>query len=371
MPDPGTRHKEPTMPVRVPCPSCSAVLNLPDSVRGKAVTVTCKKCGTRFPVKSTRPATSAVKANPPSGKPRPRPAAAFDFDDDRSTRRPARKASGGGALKWLLIGGLGGGALVGLGVVLFFVLRTPEDPNKKLADDLAREFKDLSKGLNPKDLFPQDKLLPQDKQPGPPGDDKKPLPQDKPPDVTPRDDKKPPEKDDKRPPEQKVEPGPKDPQTPAPIKASDGARILVTHPQRNLRFLGVSPDGKSIYTASWDEQFRAWDANTLALKGEMPLPKPDVVKNTRLRAALSDDGKTLVFAHWDVLQALNLDTKKVEPFEGMPKEEHGLGRIRLSADGTTALTNWDTVSFALWRVPERKFVAKLRPDGVAAIQSGG
>ncbi len=154
----------------------------------------------------------------------------------------------------------------------------------------------------------------------------------------------------------------KEPNAEGPTKTPDGALTVRIHPTRSLRFLAVNPDGKTLYTAAWDEVLRFWDLDTLIEQSALPLPKPDKERNTRLQAALAPDGKHIVYNHWEVLQIVDLETKKIEAFTDLPKGNHNIQQVHFSRDGTHVITHWGNVSFALWNVPRRKFVAELRYD---------
>jgi WD40 repeat protein len=391
------------------------VAALPDSVRGKAVQTVCPKCGQAIAVKAgpaAPPPPSPVRAGPAAGAPpspvkarpqratppanhkkksaappppvraKPQPAkppararkAPVEYDDDPPQRRRAPEKSSGKALLGLLIGGLCGGVVLAACAVALFLYFSRPGPGKAVAqaprngtDQQVRE-EGPPKREAPVETAREDKKGPDDPKQPPPevkGPSEEPPPK---PDPDPR---KPPVED---PPAPKPDPGPRKPpveEPPAPppkiarvSKTRDGAMTLVVHPEKNLRFTAVSPDGKLLYTAAWDNQLRVWDAETFDPKDEFPLPKPDPQPNSRLQAALSPDGKSLVFAHWDFLQIMDLKTKKADVFEGMPREEHGLGQIVLSRDGRVALTRWATVNYAVWRVADRKFIAKLSYDGM-------
>lgn len=344
------------MPVRVQCPACSAGASLPDSVRGKTVKVTCKKCGKKFTLKPRSNAgvpASSTKVQSSRRSPPPAPAGddfAFDSDAPPPRRASGRRRGRGGI--WLVIAGLGGIAVLALGTLAYLTFNSWSNSTKlaqasQKGTDQAQTAKDTSKEAQPA-------ATAQDGKKTTSKEDKKPE-EKKPPD------KMPPEKPIDKPP---LEKPPVTPKVEHVSKTPDGAMTLVAHPEKHLRFTAVSPDGKTLYTAAWDNQLRLWDTAKFEPKADLPLPKPDSQPNSRLQAALSPDGKSLLFAHWDILQVMDLETKKVEVFEGMPKEEHGLGQIVLSADGRTAVTNWATVSYALWRIPDRKFVSKLAYDGM-------
>src|SRR5262249_18349269 len=67
--------------------------------------------------------------------------------------------------------------------------------------------------------------------------------------------------------------GPPPPKNENAGKTRDGAMTLTAHPDKHLRFAAISPDGKVLYTAAWDNQLRIWDADKFELKDELPLPK--------------------------------------------------------------------------------------------------
>ncbi len=398
------------MPVAARCPSCSTLAGLPDSVVGKSVTVTCPKCGKPFavnaavapapvpapprsaapsPVKRTAP--PAAKPAPARGRPAgPKPKKAFDFEDDDGApapRRTAARGSGKGCLA-LIVGALCAVLLLAGGAAVYVVFFMPLRAGKAVAQcpqgstEPRREAEDPQPREAPVAAPPADKQEPKEsddrhesKQPDDakvsPPEVKKP-PEDPPhPEVKKPPEERPPQKPRPEPPGDPVPPRrpPEGPPAPPPrvahvSKTRDGATTLTAHPEKNLRFAALSPDGKTLYTAAWDNKLRLWDAETFEPGDEIDLPKPDKQPNSRLNAALTPDGKSLLFAHWDFLQIMDLKSKKVEVFEGMPNEEHGIGQIVLSGDGRVALTNWGTVAYALWRVPDRKFLTKLNYDGM-------
>src|SRR5436305_9907445 len=76
------------MPFRVRCPKCDADLALPDSMRGKAAKVSCKKCSAAFTVGKTAGAEVGIKSGAKSAartegiRPASRPSAPRPEDDD-------------------------------------------------------------------------------------------------------------------------------------------------------------------------------------------------------------------------------------------------------------------------------------------------
>lgn len=292
----------------------------------------------------------------------------------------------------MFVGGLSVVAIAAISAGLFMAFRSQEGNDKKVAQGPThgpgqqKKIEDNKpKGERPSAPPASGKKTRTEEDDEPPAVPPAKTPPEQPPEKTPEKPRetapeKHPDKSSEMPPKRGPEPAPdvppvKDPppaRDPKPGQASktrDGAMTAIIHPEKNLRFVDVSPDGTTLYTAAWDNRLRVWDAATLDLKDEFELPKPDRQPNSRLHAALSPDGKRLVFAHWDLLQIMDLASKKVEIFGGMPKEEHGLGQIILSGDGRVALSRWATVDYALWQVPERKFVTKLKYDGMGLARN--
>jgi WD40 repeat protein len=370
-------------------------------VRGKAVNVTCPNCKKPFAVRTAaadaagdapakakpqRSRTPVVvderttKAGGQRAKSRPQrsrtPARAKEdvaFDEDSPRRRSVPVKSSGRGLLWLLVGGAGAVVVLAAAacavVYVMFFLRPGESKPIVQAPQI-----NIEQQPTPEIPIRKEPAVETPKEPVPktePDPKKVPPPEEKKPPEEPRPEKPPPEiKPPPVPPKPPVEVPPAKPaKVPLVNKTRDGAMTLTTHPDKNLRFTAVSPDGKILYTAAWDNQLRSWDTETFDLKEEVDLPKPDKQPNSRLQAALTPDGKSVVFAHWDILQIMDLKSQKVDVFEGMPNEEHSLGQIVLSRDGKVALTRWATVSYAGWRVTDRKFVTKLTYDGMGLARN--
>lgn len=344
------------MPISVQCPKCGLKMRAPDSAVGKRIR--CKRCQQALTVSG---ATQATAQQPQL----------------LITSPMANTAKKGGGLKWALVGLVLIAALAAGGYFMWPTLASMlfDDAKSKGGTPVA-QAKDKNKPWTDKEQPTKDSSATTDKIPVPVKDKEDtpppPMPKkkkDKETAVQPAPDKEKPKKDGAIPDFPDIDPqGKKGKKIEGPTKTPDGALTVAIHPKQALRFMAVSPDGKTLYTAAWDNELRTWDLDTLIEKSSLPLPKPDKEPNTRLQAALSPDGKSILFNHWDVLQILTLESQKVEQFTRPPKQTSHIGDIRISADGSTALTEsgfW----FAVWNVPERKFIAELKYDN-SGLASG-
>src|SRR5262245_12489815 len=302
------------MPISLQCPKCGLRMKAPDTALGKRIR--CKRC--------QEPLTIAASAPPQEEAP--------------AAIRPTPPAKGRGMV-WavaalLLAVGLGIGgyfAWPALSSMLF------DNAKSKSGTPIAQAREKSGPVVN--DAKPEPTTLNQDKQPEPPAgtQDKANTSEPEPTkkakkSAKPKTDKSKLTKDGVIPEFPDLDPSAKKgPAFEKPTRTPDGALTVAIHPTKSLRFLAVSPDGKTLYTAAWDNQLRIWDLETLVEKSAFPLPKPDAIKNSRLQAALSPDGKHVVFNHWDVLQILNLETKNVERFDNNDKRSGHMGDIRFSA----------------------------------------
>jgi WD40 repeat protein len=282
---------------------------LPEAPKGDPVKITCSKCGAAITLGKSA---GGARPNPAGSKPAPLKAA----DATRPVKPAASKTSppacSGRGRTALLIGivvgvvGLGGMALTGAGVLLWFLfLRGPSQEEMAAADAakaleaLAQQLKEQPpSGSDPKDVPPppvDPKKDNGDPKVAPP--EKKPEPEKKsePPETKPEPEKKsePPEK--KPEPEKKVEPpavpveekkDPVPPPPPAPPKEPITVKL-----DGGVRHLALSPDGKLVALA-WHKLYEN-GVNVYQWPELTPLRQWKAEVGGSRGLAFGADGKTL------------------------------------------------------------------------------
>lgn len=349
------------MPIPIQCPKCKTKLRAPDAAAGKRVR--CKQCQTAIIVPAIEDDTDqdlAFTSAPAKSTKRPSVKRAADEDDDEEDDDD--EPAGVPLLVKLLVvvvflAILGGGGWLGytrfgsktLNPVVAQNDKNPPVPVKPASKPPVKE-----EGSSPPQVEPK----PKQQEPPSPTEPTK---------VEPKKENPPVQND----PAKKIDPKaidvannfPDDPNAKkasagAPTKTPDGAMTFTIDPKNNIRFLGLSADGKTLYTSAWGGDLIYWDLETLKERDRITLPDVGKLKKQGLRAALSPDRRLLAFVYWDLLQILDLETKKIDILANPNPAATLYSLPQFSADGALIVTKY-IYNWALWDVKERKFIKEL------------